>query len=165
MTEFGILAQKVDQIDIYGMMREITRKNSRKIKDIVQNRIQRTGIDAEGNKIQTDQSSTGQVYSNATIRLKEKKSGIAGVSDHVTLTDSGALWRTFELYIKNNGFILDLDTDKGAVDVYENFTQDYGTQKLFKDSVEGLNEKELDLLASEIYFPEILNKINEILQR
>jgi hypothetical protein len=167
MSEFGTLADKVAKIDIFRILEEITRENDVQnwIKNAPKDRIQKTGIDALGNKMQTDRSSSGEVYSDLTNILKEQNSGIAGITSHVTLTERGDFWDSLKLIIKRDGFETTANFIKEDGHMFKNFTQDYSNEKEYEDAVDGLSKDQLAQLVIVYYFPRTVKKINEILSR
>ena len=166
MSEFRDLAVKVQKIDVYKILEDITKQSNvqKWVKDTVKNRWQRTGIDAFGNKAQTDSSSPGEVYSYLSNVLKENRSGIAGITDHITLTDTGQFWASFRLIVNRYGFETEADFLKSDGHMYENFTQDYTSRKEFESAVTGLSDNELSEMVEKYYYPLFIKKINEILQ-
>lgn len=63
------------------------------------------GVDISGKKLHSDYAPLGQAYARNTIlgtneyKGKIDKSGLAGVTDHVTLFDTGAFYKSFKLVL------------------------------------------------------------------
>ena len=166
MNAFEATAKRFKKIDVFGILREITKQSDvqRWVKDTIKNRIQRTGIDANNNKLKTD-SPFPEPYSFYTSLIKGRKSGIASIATHVTLTDTGDFWRSFKITLIEDGFRTSADFQKSGGNIHDNFTQDYPNKKDFEDAVLGLSESELNEIVSKYYYPRFIKKINEILSK
>ncbi len=147
---FGTLAANARKVDTYEILRDILfRKDIQEfIKNAPKNRIQQTGIAADGTKLRTDKSASGEFYSEFTIFLKEDSGQETG---HVTLTDSGKFWRDVFIRIERDRFILDSIFEKPEGNIFDNFSFQFSSGKEFEDAVLGLNELEQDQLAGMIY--------------
>lgn len=165
MDAIGQLKENLQKISINDSFREILRESGVQsfIKDTIKNRIQRTGIDGKGERLKTDSSRGGQVYSDFTNILKEKKSGISGITSHVTLTDSGDFWESLRVLIKAESFVTEADFIKTDGHMQRNFTRDYGSQKEFEDAVTSLTQSELESLVGDYIYPRLIKKINAVL--
>lgn len=74
-------------------------------------------------------------YSRNTLNIKAEKGQIV---DHVTLKDTGAFYRSFQIFLNsNNDFQITADTLKGSTDLLKKYGQD----------VLGLTEQSLELLV------------------
>jgi hypothetical protein len=159
--------ESIQKIDLSVIIEDITKKENiqRWIKDTIKGRIQTKGIDAKGNKMQTDRSSPGEPYSDYTMDLKDTfGSGFGNVISHVTLTQEGDFWESLRVTIIQKGFRTEADFIKKDGHMYKNFTQDYTSQEDFENAVTGMTENELKELFTDFYAPLIIKKINEILQ-
>lgn len=165
MSEFGTLAASLKKISPNQILKEILSKPDIQIwiKNRIKNRVQTTGIVADGTKLKTDNSKSGKHYSDFTIFLKEKfNSGIAGITDHVTLTEGGQFWESLRILIKENSFETKADFIKTDGHMYKNFTSDFGSRKEFEDAVDGLSYEDLQSLTEQKIYPEFIRKFNNI---
>jgi hypothetical protein len=165
MGEFAVIAEKLEKIDVFKILRDITKENDvqKWVKDTVQGRWQTKGQDAFGNFPQTDRSGPGEVYADLTIILKEQNSGVSGIVSHITLTESGAFWDSFRIIVKSDGWDTTADFIKEDGHMQRNFTQDYGSKKEFEDAVTDLKNEELAEMIKLYYYPRFEKKINDIL--
>jgi hypothetical protein len=128
--------------------------------DTIQNRIKKTGIDAFGEKLKTDSSSSGEVYSFMSIVIRDQ---LGLQSDHVDLHLTGNFYKTFKVFLKSNSLVIDADFDKGAgKNIADNFTRDY-SQKEFENAIESLSESEIDLMLNTVVFQEVIKYLNKTL--
>lgn len=67
-------------------------------------RLAKKGEYVDGDKITTFQSDFPNVYALETIEIKSKKSGLAGVTDYVTLFNTGTFYASFALKVKRTFF-------------------------------------------------------------
>jgi len=166
MSDFGTLAANLKKISPNRILKNILSKSDIQswIKTTIKNRVQTTGIVADGTKLKTDQSKGGQHYSAFTIFLKNKfNSGIAGITDHVTLTESGKFWESLKVIIKENSFETQADFMKSAGHMHNNFTSDFASRKEFEDAVDGLSYAELQQLTEQKISPEFIEQFNNLI--
>jgi hypothetical protein len=158
---FKQILQSLKRVNINDLGRFVfSQSNIQKwIIETIQNRLERTGIDAFGEKLKTDSSSTGEFYSFATIVIKEQLGQETG---HVTLKDTGDFYNTFRIFLKQNAIIIDADFDKGTSHIADNFTRDY-SQKELENAIESLSESEINTLINTFVFEETINYLNKVL--
>lgn len=106
---------------------------------ILKKRLETQGIDNDGKKLKTDNSSIGQYYSYYTQIKKKKKSQ---VTDRVTLKDTGDFYSS--LYTKVNGtdFYIGGSFEKEDGNMYENFKKMYPSESDFENAISALSEDE-----------------------
>lgn len=86
----------------------VLKDNEDFINDLVRDRLNEKGEDSTGKKLKTKRAKRG-VYANRTIFDKIKK---GQPYKHVTLKDTGAFQKSFELQIKKEMFNIKSDTEK-----------------------------------------------------
>jgi hypothetical protein len=161
------LYDKLKNINIPKMVEDISRENDVQtwIKDTIRERHLEKGEDAFDEKMQTDRSSPGEPYAFVTMDLKDTfGSGYGSIIDHVTLYDTGEFWKSLRVVVIKNGFRTEADFLKKDGHMYDNFNQDYSSEKEFEDAVTGLTEKQFKDLITTYYLPKIDEKIHAILQ-
>jgi hypothetical protein len=161
MSDFQALANDLKKIDSNKILRDIFSDTSLQkwILDQPKNRIQRTGINSDGNKLQTDSSSSGNPYADTTMDLKER---LGQTNDHVTLTDTGDFWDSFRFKLEADGFEIIANFIKNGEHIGVNFLQDY-TRAEFFETITSLSESEENELIMKI-FDKYIQKIDEVLQ-
>ncbi len=75
-------------------------------------RLAKKGEYVDGKKIKTFFANTPNVYAARTINIKQEKSGTRGITDHVTLFDSGFFYGSFALKVKNTFFSIIADNKR-----------------------------------------------------
>lgn len=86
-------------------------------------------------------------YAQSTILYKKEK---GQTYDHVTLNDSGAFYKTFEVIVSDDYFLINADPNKGDNDLFN----------IYGEDVLGLTEEsktEIMVLAYKILGEKILN--------
>jgi hypothetical protein len=93
--------------------------------------------------------STGEILPNYSInsQLFYGKPDIP-----IQLKDTGEFWRSFEVILEDNGFIITADDDKGEVELFEKYSEDVAglTSKNMSIFVEALIPKVYDVVIQYI---------------
>jgi len=163
MGAFGTYAKKFQKIDVFQIFRDITRENDvqKWIIEVINRRVEFTGITSDGTKLQTDSSSGGNPYSIATMNIKDY---LGQRISNVTLKDTGDFWDSFKIILLDDGFRIDADFEKKDGNIQRNFTQQYSSEKEFEDAIASLNQDEFRILVEQFYYPKFVKKVNAILQ-
>ena len=106
---------------------------------IITKRLFVTGTDANGQPLITDSAAPGEVYSYITIQEKARK---GQRFRPVTLNDTGAFYKSFELEIQPDLILIKADYQKGSDHIGENFMFSYGSTEAFEKAISALNEFE-----------------------
>jgi hypothetical protein len=160
MSGFGALAENIKKLDSDKIFKKIFSDPAlqRWILDQPKNRIQDTGINSDGKKLQTDKASAGNPYSNATMDIYD---GLGLQINHVDLTVTGDFWNSQRFILKNDGFETTANYIKDGKHIGENFLSEYSRAE-FWQTTSGLNEQELNELTIKV-FDKYIKEIDEIL--
>lgn len=160
MSTFGEIATATKNLSTKTILKEVLRDVSihKFIFKTIKNRTQSTGIAGDGTKLRTNKAEQGEFYSAFTMFLKQGNSGIAGITNHVTLTESGGFWDSLKFELLENSFLIDADFVKSDNNMYDNFSFQFGSQKEFEDAVLSLTNAELQTLLNNYIVPEFLKK-------
>ena len=143
-----------------------SRNSISKYRAIVQFRLERTGIDAEGTKLQTDSSirhgtmAYSPMYEE--IRLDKNRQ-----INHVDLRWEGKYWNTKEIIVMSD-YTLFYDGDiikEGGALISDNFQTLYSNEDDFIQETAGLNDKEATEWINEAIMPEVQKRIDDIILR
>lgn len=163
MSTFQEAADVFKHINPKRIFREVLESDKLQefIYDTVQNRVVKTGIAGDGTKLRTDAAESGEFYNAFTIIMKERSSGSGGITDHVTLYQSGKFWDSMRMTILDTSIKLYANFEKKDGNMYKNFTFQFGSAKEFEDAVLSLNQTELKKTLNNYVIPEFERKLNE----
>lgn len=146
MEKLNILVSELEkfQEELYSTIEESLRANEERVLALnYRDQLYEKGIGADG-------SALTPLYAASTIRKKIRKNQI---TTHVTTRDSGIFHKSFYLYFGPDFFQI------MTTDPVENFlTYRYGERLL------GLTQDNLDIVASEIVVPALIDKLNDLRQ-
>jgi len=150
--------------------------------NIVQERLDKTGIDALGKKIHTDlanhQKFGGRygAYAATTEAIKRTGIGYNGKPvkkrpfKHVTFSQTGKFYNTWKVFARKAWLNISAVFGKYSYNIYtkkteyhnlkENFTTMYPNDKSFETAILGMNKVEFELFVEKIILPEFLGIIN-----
>lgn len=132
-------------LDIEGIASQTVADNVEVIADLNATQL------SEG--FRADGSATLPSYSERTIELKKQRSGLSGVTDRVTLYDTGDFYRGLYAAVQGE------DVEYGSTDTKADKLQDrYSTAK---GSIFGLNDDSRDELITGYLLPDWQKKIEE----
>ena len=142
------LGQRLATIDVYRMLDEMfsTGKYQKLVPDMVRERLWEQGIYSTGKQIKTYNATQGNVYSQFTFPFKEAK---GQPTDRVTLRDTGAFYRSFNLMPKQTYAVIQYDEKKPDGLVSDNVNL---------DNVFNLSEGEMETLRTEV-LPDLVKMI------
>ena len=142
------LGQRLATIDVYRMLDEMfsTGKYQKLVPDMVRERLLEQGIYSTGKQIKTYNATQGNVYSKFTFPFKEAK---GQPTDRVTLRDTGAFYRSFNLMPKQTYAVIQYDEKKPDGLVSDNVNL---------DNVFNLSEGEMDELRAQV-LPDLIGMI------
>jgi|GEM_PF-1306716 len=139
------LLENIEALDIPVICSEVLQSNEEVIADLNATQLSQ-GLRSDGTKITPE-------YAELTVMLKEGKSGLAGVTDRVTLFDQGDYYRG--LYAEVQG----QDLIQGSVDdKADSLDKKYGTSK---GKLTALNEDSADELANGFLSPQFKTRIEQ----
>jgi len=125
-------------------------------------RIDTTGTTGSEQRLKTDKSKGGEVYSDVTIDIKE---WFGQVTSHVTLKDSGTFHDSFRFALNLFGFEIEADFEKSDGNIAKNFTNMYGSSAEFEDDVMSLTNFEIDEMLRTKVNPLIIKEYHETVYR
>ena len=162
MSTLGEISTAIDKIDTHKILIKVLKQSNIQnfIKDMIHDRIYSHGITGTGVKLKTDKAKSGHVYSTFTETIKES---VGDPFNRVTLTDTGRMWDTLKILIKEHSFITELNLQKGSDNVFDNFTNQFSSEKAFHDAVTSLSDNEMVMLIEEYIAPNFMKILNEIL--
>jgi hypothetical protein len=109
--------QKLQAFDLLESVGEVVKANDEFVSDLIRERLNDKGEDAKGKKISTYKAVTPNVYSYFTMNMKKAK---GDNPNRVTLKDTGAFHRSFEMKMQKEFFNVFGDSDKPDGDIEEN---------------------------------------------
>ena len=145
-----ILAQRLGSININKNLDALfsTPKYQVFIPDMVRERLWEQGIYSTGQPIKTYNATGANAYSVFTIPYKQAKNQRY---DHVTLRDTGAFYRSFNLQPKSTYAVINYDENKPDGKISDNVDL---------DNVFNLSQGELSVLRVEV-LPDMITMIKQ----
>lgn len=128
--------ETLEQLDIETIVEDVLTANENVMADLIAGQLAQ-GLRSDGSEILPS-------YSELTIELKKKKSGLAGVTSHVTLFDTGAHYQGLYTTVKGD------EIEYGSHDPKSAGLQEKYDRKTGKatGSIYGLTEDSKDDLTS-----------------
>ena len=145
------LVRNIESIDINKIVAELlsTEEYQIFITGLNKERLSKKGEDINGNEIKTYFANSPNVYANRTISIKNGKSGTAGITEHVTLFDTGFFYNSFALKVKRTVFAITA-SKKRLTQLEENIDTSL---------ILGLTEKDKEILSKKI-MPDVIKKLH-----
>jgi len=180
MSIFKEVANQIGKIDIDRIIQNIMNYDFVQdfVKNIVQERLEETGIDSKGSKMRTDLSNHpkfgGQygAYAGTTEGLKKygltldnegkiipSKQGVRPYK-RVTLNQEGDFYKSWFVTAKKTFVNISAQFEKADGSIYENFTFSYSSFKEFETAILNMDEKEFEIFVKKIILPEFLGILN-----
>jgi phage gpG-like protein len=143
MSEIDQYISSLDNIslNLKKIVFKAVKKNQGQILSMVKLRLFNKGVDGSGSKITPD-------YAPQTISIKKGK---RQRSSHVTLRDSGNLYRSFVVEFKNNNIFIQTN-----VDYKKDLISKYGSE------IFDLTINEVELIIYAFAEPEIQKELNKL---
>jgi hypothetical protein len=143
MSEIDQYISSLDNIslNLKKIVFKAVKKNQGQILSMVKLRLFNKGVDGSGSKITPD-------YAPETISIKKGK---RQRSSHVTLRDSGNLYRSFVVEFKNNNIFIETN-----VDYKKDLIKRYGSE------IFDLTINEIELIIYSFAEPEIQKELNKL---
>lgn len=157
LTKVRRLEQRLPKIAESQRSQKIYRK-------LVQDRISKTGIDAEGNRLQTDRSKEQgtNAYSKRTMIIRGAK---GKQFTYVDLTDTRVYSQSRTLSVQPNYLLFyDGDIKKDGGLISDNFKGMYNSEDDFIDETSGMNTKEAEEWIDIAVMPEVEKTMNEVVE-
>jgi hypothetical protein len=157
------LAVNLGKVNIPEIIADILRNQKilNEIVEIVQNRLYNEGTDSDGKKFRTDSANIqgNAAYAGFTYQVKRKKGQRAR---NVTFRDTGGFYRSMKAQVpfKSVQITGDFEVDFGHI--YDNFRSSYSGEKQFEDAVLGLTDTQLEYVAWELVYPELMTRLRKI---
>lgn len=89
-----------------------------------QEQLVEQGVDSKGRILRSEYARGGEVYAPSTIRYKKKKSGVAAITDRVTLFDTGKSYRSFKVVTNGERIFVYANYIKAGVNILEMWGED-----------------------------------------
>ena len=118
------------------------------ITQLNKNRLAKKGEYVDGTKIKTFFANTPDVYAPRTIDLKQEQSGIAGITKHVTLYNTGFFYESMALKVKRTFFAI-IASRKRLLQLEEN---------IVIEGVLDLTEKD-KIIVSQKLVPDVIKEL------
>jgi hypothetical protein len=139
------LLENIEALDIPTIARQTIVENKEVISDLIATQMSQ-GLRSDGTDILPD-------YAPLTIELKKGKQGLAGVTDRVTLFDTGEHFK--ELYVEVKGDEMDYGS---KVPYAEDLEEKYDTAK---GSIHKMTEESQEELVNGYLENDFYSRINE----
>lgn len=160
MATFATVAKRFDK-NFNTILNEVfSSSNVQKwILNIIETRLYDKGETGTSVVLKTD-NSIGDSYSPRTMDVK---SFFGQRIKNVTLKDKDDFYKSFRMALNLFGFELDADFQKKDGHIYDNFTNQFNSQKEFEESVMSLTDGEIITMIETMIIPDIKKKMHEIL--
>ncbi len=136
MTRLELLCYNVKKLNAGFLLKQLFLDSTFRDFILSENRYSQLadeGIDSDGNKLRSAFAKFGRAYADRTIQYKQDKSGIANITDHVTLYDEGNFYKSFKLDFDGKDYYILAETIKEDTDL----------QEVWGDAILGLTNKSL----------------------
>lgn len=149
MSKIIELAKQIESVSLFEIIEDLlnTSEYEQFITDLNRKRLAEKGEYVDGEKIRTFASFGPHSYSTFTIIEKEQKSGVAGITDHVTAYDTGEFHKSFALKVEKTFAEVVADQQKLA----------QLSENLDIDGLLGLNESDKQILLFKLK-PDVLKE-------
>jgi len=137
------LHNDLKKVDLVGISYQIFEELETFIADLNRDQLAGKGVNSDNVDL--------GVYRPFTIEMKEKKSGISGIVDHVTLFDTGAFHKSILSTVINDSLILDATDGKLSE-----------LESVWGSNILGLTETSIKILQAK-YFELFEKRLNELL--
>jgi len=125
------LAENAKSIDVNELMTSVYQENKKEFTDVVVNLNTEEQLFEGINSLSIPLSEIGGNYAPVTVRIKGLSS-----NDKITLRDTGDFYRSFNVIIEADGFVIDSDSIKEGVDLTERWGEDIvGLTELSKEAL------------------------------
>lgn len=115
-------------------------------------RLSTKGEDTDGKQIKTFFSNFPNVYAARTIDIKQEKSGISGITKHVTLYDTGFFYKSMKAVVRSSFFYITADRTR-LKQLEDN---------IVTDKILGLTKDDKEELSKKL-IPDVINELHKTL--